>query len=603
MFHVTQKIFVDLHKKKQSSQNYQNRLTTDNEGPIKTSYSLKSDPSTYEELPQLGTVQGSHLSSNFLMLRDSVDSTVVQQEKLQNPVNSPSLAGTNFEKNNVLNVSENLDTVSSTDSTLSLLNNVSLKLKNYLMSEIEETEIDQSKSKSMNVLDEKLKLEDKDNSIKVHCTDSVNNQTEELQNGKLNEITQDKGCMDFSENQTIGPTEETDDKKLAYTIVETDIKRMIKELLQESKDLKTTIVATGIQEEPTPSFTQLSKSFDSFLICRNLCNELINVACSKHICSLKARKHLNVTFKRDIEQEVESILTSLLENVLTRKSSLQQVCVNFCLVQSNPRRKIKRYVLDTGTIKYRDSSVYILTKKLYSLEPPVKKKMYPPKVTVRNLSTSKRIKFVTAENSLTSRIRRSAALLMALYDEMRDYSYYSCTSNILCDLYESMIKQGLISLTNIKQEKSVENAPPRENILANSTNENSNQERRIISAPSSTTTFSYMNNPCSSSCRNPSNISDLTESVSNNSLSSESEDEDTTRKLILPNLKYTYQSVEEINTPEEVKEIDDNVNQNGNCRDVNIKDFNPRSDESVSVHYENVTINENEAFIKDKYMQ
>lgn len=451
------------------------------------------------------------------------------------------------------------DAVGGADSTLSLLNNVSIKLKDYLMSE--------AKDEEQNRTDESELVEETQNEMQT--TEAVEEQSK------------------IVENQQSDSSKDSGDKKMAYTIVETDIKRMIKELLEESKDLKNSIVATGVEEEPTVSFTQLSKSYDSFFICRNLCNDLINMACNTNAYTLKNRKHLNVTFRQDNEKDVESILTTLVENVLNRKCpQQQQMCINFCLVQTNFKNKSRKNNLDSTMIKFRESNVYILTKKLRKLPPGTI--IFPPKVTVHNLSTTKRIKLIPSENSLINRVRRSAALLMALYDEMRDYSYYSCTSNILCDLYGSMIKQGLISLTNLKSERSIQNVSPAE--------DQTESPRSSESTPISSTTS---DNPTTSSYSTASKITEVTTS-SNDSSSSESEDDTyaTSKRDMLPNLKYTYQSDEEVNTPEEIKWIDENVIRNGACRDMNIKDVRQLDKDSASDKYPYVSINEEEAFLK-----
>ncbi|GJQ71261.1 hypothetical protein Trydic_g11000 [Trypoxylus dichotomus] len=489
------KIFVDLHKKKQSSQNRQNTQQIMDEDQLagENYVSLKPNPSKVEDDNASFIIQKSDLPSSGLILKDPYDSPLLPTEWVHNPVNSPSLINASCDNNNLPNITTTSDALSSTDSTLSLLNNVSVKLRNYL-SEVKNNENDKNKE-NINVLDENAGMK-KNHNLMVVQSSALIKQQDNSCSDKLNPYIETDGYLESKENQTI-LNDEADDKKLAYTIAETDIKRMIKELLQESKDLKNSIVATGIQEEPSSSFTKISRSFDSFLICRSLCNELVNVACNKHICSLKARKHLNVSFKRDTEQEVEYILTSMLENVFSQKPMTQKVCVNFCLVQTNASDKTQKHEPDASTKKFRESYVYILTKRLYKIDARVRKLISPPKVTVHNLSTNKRIKFVTAENSLMSRIRRSAALLMALYDEMRDYSYYSCTSNILCDLYESMIKQGLISMTNLKQELTTDNTS-RDNIQSDRTGNNDDHSSIAISPPTSAVP-SHNPNPGSSS--------------------------------------------------------------------------------------------------------
>lgn len=512
---------------------------------------------------------------------------------MQNPVNSPSLINTNIDKN-ILNITAKEDTVSNVDSTLSLLNNVSIKLENYL-SEVKNNILaaDTCATETGSSENSDLKQEE---SLPVILAAESDIKTE--QKVQLIALHPEKNSSAEVIEYPTTENDEAEDKKLAYTIVESDIKRMIKELLQESNNLKNSIVATGIQEEPASSFSEISKSLDSFIICRGICNDLLNAVFNKHISTLKTRHNLIVNFKRDAEKEADYVLTKLLENVITQKSvPKQQVQVNYCLIQTNSKSNRRKQESDPSTRKFRESIVYILTKQLYKMKVPSKKEIHPPKVTVHNLSMSKRIRFASSENSLICRIRRSAALLMALYDEMRDYSYYNCTSNILCDLYESMIKQGLISLTNLRQHKSIENIVLQRNIQSEVISENSDHQFPTTSTlPLQSSTDS--NTDPRSSCSNPSNMPDIRTSPSSDSSSSESDDEHAPRRTILPNLKYTYQSDLEINTPEEVKIIDENAAQNGACRDVNIKEF-LISEESISIDYEIVSINENEAFIKE----
>ncbi|KAK9751626.1 hypothetical protein QE152_g4885 [Popillia japonica] len=626
------KIFIDLHKKKQSSQNRQKtNETAREEQSAELDFILKGDESQID-FSRSQIVLESNVSSNPLILPDCNESPLFFTEIVQNPVNSPSLINTNIDKN-ILNITAKEDTVSNVDSTLSLLNNVSIKLENYL-SEVKNnilaadtcaTETGSSENSDLKQEESLPVILAAESDIKTETGSSENSdlkQEESLpvilaaesdikteQKAQLIALHQEKNSSAEVIEYPTTENDEAEDKKLAYTIVESDIKRMIKELLQESNNLKNSIVATGIQEEPASSFSEISKSLDSFIICRGICNDLLNAVFNKHISTLKTRHNLIVNFKRDAEKEADYVLTKLLENVITQKSvPKQQVQVNYCLIQTNSKSNRRKQESDPSTRKFRESIVYILTKQLYKMKVPSKKEIHPPKVTVHNLSMSKRIRFASSENSLICRIRRSAALLMALirrsaallmalYDEMRDYSYYNCTSNILCDLYESMIKQGLISLTNLRQHKSIENIVLQRNIQSEVISENSDHQFPTTSTlPLQSSTDS--NTDPRSSCSNPSNMPDIRTSPSSDSSSSESDDEHAPRRTILPNLKYTYQSDLEINTPEEVKIIDENAAQNGACRDVNIKEF-LISEESISIDYEIVSINENEAFIKE----
>nr|XP_022917971.1 putative leucine-rich repeat-containing protein DDB_G0290503 isoform X1 [Onthophagus taurus] len=375
---------------------------------------------------------------------------------------------------------------------------------------------------------------------------------------------------------------QTKNPDMVYAQAEADIKTMIKELLRETEDIKESIIATKLRSKNS-----------SAEMCKEIVEDMINFVKEDIPMEADMKRGNEKETVQETSETIQEILNTIIGKVYSTveaKAEENAVSVNYCLVRNHFHDKSKKH----------DSRV-VTANKLFRAFYKIKRNFNTcvgPKVTVINLSpTSQR--FLRSDEKLTNKIRRSAALLMALYEEMRDYSYYSCTSNILCDLYESMSKnerylnhqqipRGSNFITNVNS-----------NVFFNYQTITDVDLKVESNEEPETSTVQFFDKPnCSTSNEEGSSVvlphfKNLPTSTSNSSIYSD--EEEIPFSGILPNLRYTYHSQEEINSDEEMMKIDNNVAVNAG-RDLGL-DVPLTESLSIDSIHADIAINESENFI------